>query len=51
MAHKLGWTDRQWDKVFRWYEDVTGQPLTDHSTQTRQMVNLEWQKRKGSLQP
>ena len=48
----LGWTQKQWDKVFAWYEEVMDiRVIYRDSASVRQTVNMEWQRRKGSLQP
>ena len=48
----LGWTQQQWDKVFAWYEEVMDvRVIYRDSASVRQAVNMEWQRRKGSLQP
>lgn len=48
----LGWTQKQWDKVFAWYEEVMDvRVIYRDSASVHQAVNMEWQRRKGSLQP
>lgn len=47
----LGWTQQQWDRVWDWYETVVGIRPAYRNDSTYKAVNMEWQRRKGSLQP
>ena len=47
----LGWTQQQWDKVWDWYEQMMGVRPAYRNDSTYKAVNMEWQRRKGSLQP
>ncbi len=46
----LGWTQQQWDRVWAWYESVTDRSPA-RTDAAYKAVNLEWQRRKGSLVP